>query len=113
MVTPNKPTFHVVPTTEDDYDQLVEWTHTILCRGDPVMDRIFPYPERASEDISRTLEAFMDPSCKTFKAILTGSKGESDRMVGYVHVVMQGENWVEEEIAEGARNGEQWVSVRP
>jgi len=107
MATPNKPTIYVVPATEDDYDQLVEWTHAILCRGDPVLDRIFPYPERASEDIPQTLKAFTDPSGKTFKAVFVGSKGEGDRMVGYVHIVVQGESWVEEEIAEGERNGEQ------
>lgn len=109
MATPSKRTIYVVPATEDDYDQLVEWTHTILDRSDPVLDHIFPHAERASEDIPQTREAFMEPSSKTFKAVLTGSKGEGDRMVGYVHVEVQGENWVEEEFAEGMRKGEQSV----
>lgn len=102
--TPNKPIIHVAPVTEDDYDQLVAWTHTVMCRGDPVLDYIFPYPERASEDIPQTLEAFTDPSCRTFKAVLKGSKGESDRMVGYVRVAVHGENWVDKESTrEGGR----------
>lgn len=106
MATPNKPTIYVAPATEDDYGQLVEWTHSILSRGDPIFDSIFPYPERASKDIPQTLEAFTNPSVKTFKAVLTrGSTGESDLMVGYVHITVQGEDWVEEQIAVGARDG--------
>ena len=107
VATPIKPIIHVAPATEDDYDQLVEWTHTILGSGDPALDHVFPHPERASEDIYTTREAFTDPSGKTLKAVLTGSEGESDRMIGYVHVVVQGGNWAEEESAEGAMKGEQ------
>jgi len=105
VATPNKPVIYVAPVTEDNYDKLVEWTHTVMSGGDPVFDYVFPYPERASEDTPQTPRALMYPSCRTFKAVLTGSEGESDRMVGYVHVGVQGENWIEEEIAESARKG--------
>jgi hypothetical protein len=104
MVTPSKPTIYVTPATEDDYYQLVEWNHTILERNDPALDHIFAHPERAIEDVLRTREGFTNPSRKTFKAVLAGDKGESDRMVGYVNIEAWGENWTEEKSAQDSIN---------
>ena len=107
MVTPSKPTIYVAPATEDDYDQLVEWKHTVLERNDSALDHVFAYPERAAEDISRTREMFTDPSSNTFKVVLVRGEGEGDPMVGYVTIKMQGENWIEENSVEEAKKGAQ------
>jgi len=74
MAAPGKPMICVAPATEDDYDQIVEWAHTIMDSGDPITDYVFPHQERAFKDIPRTREAFTNSSSKTFKAVLTDSK---------------------------------------
>jgi len=106
MVAPSKPTVYIVPATEDDYDQFVEWEHTVLERNDPVLDHVFTHPERATEDTSQTREMFTDPSGTTFKAVLARSEGERDLMVGYVTIRVLGENWIEEEDIREAKKGE-------
>jgi len=107
MVAPSKPTIYVAPATEDDYDQLVEWNHTVLERNDSALDHVFAYPERAAEDISQTREMFTDGSMDTFKAVLVGGEGEGDPMVGYVTIKTQGENWIKEDSVEEAKKGAQ------
>ena len=107
MTAPSKPTICIAPATEDDYDRLIEWKHTLLEGNDPVLDRVFAYPERATEDISRTREMIADPSNNMFKAILVRGEDEGDPMVGYVTIKMQGENWIEKDSVEEAKKGAQ------
>ena len=54
MAAQSNPTAHVAPATEDEYDQLVQWSHAVLERNNPALDNIYVNPERAAEDTPRT-----------------------------------------------------------
>jgi len=96
--TPGKPTIKVVPSTEGDIEQLVNWLYNVMEGNDPVMEPIFTHPELAFKDVPTTREIFTDPSHMTFKAVVVGGGGEgSDRMIGFITTWLATANWVEEE----------------
>jgi len=103
--TPSKPTIRVVPSTEEDIEQLSYWTHNVLERGDSVMDAVFAHPELAFKDGEVTRELFTAPSRMTFIAVVVGGgEGGGDCKVGFVTAWLAADNWVEEEAKEAAHN---------
>jgi len=105
--TPGKPTIKVVPSTEGDIEQLVDWLYNVLERNDPVMEPIFTHHELAFKDVPTTCEIFTDPSYMTFKAVVVGGGEEGgDRMIGFITAWLATANWVEEEAAAIAKKGD-------
>lgn len=102
---PSKPTIRVVPSTEEDIEQLSDWTHNVLERDDPVMDAVFAHPELAFKDGAVTRELFTAPTRMTFIAVVVGGgEGGGDRKVGFVTAWLAMDNWIEEEAEAAAHN---------
>ena len=103
--TPSKPTIRVVPSTEEDIEQLSDWTHNVLERDDPIMDAVFAHPELAFKDDAVTRELFTTPPRMTFIAVVVGGGEEGgDRKIGFVTAWLATDNWIEEEAKAAAHN---------
>ena len=102
--TPTKLTIEVVPSTEEDIEQLLYWTYNVLERGDPVMDTVFTHPELAFKDATATRKVLTDPPHVTFKAVIVGGGEEGgDRAIGFVTAWLATDSWIEEEATARAK----------
>ena len=105
--TPSKLAIEVVPSTEEDIEQLLDWLFNVVERGDPVMDATFAHPELAFKDAPKTRGLFTDPSHMTFKAVVVGGGEDGgDRMIGFVTAWLATDNWVDEEAAATAKKAD-------
>jgi hypothetical protein len=99
----------VVPALPSDLERIARWQHEVLDRNDPFVAPIYSRPERADEDLPRTMESYADPEFTLMKAIvadgtappngLVENRGSADpRMVGFVKFKLYGNpGWAEEE----------------
>ena len=102
--TPSKPTIEIALSVEGDLERLLDLTHNVLERDDPVMDAVFAHPELAFKDAAATRRMFTAPSHMTFKAVAAGGGGEGgDHMIGFVTAWLATDNWIEEEAAARAK----------
>jgi len=103
--SPSKLTITVVPSTEEDAEQLSDWIHNVLERDDPVMEAVFAHPELAFKDGAVTRELFTAPSHMTFIAVVAGGgEGGGDCKAGFVTAWLATDNWIEEEAKAAAHN---------
>ena len=110
--TPSKPAIEIALSTEGDLERLLDLTHNVLERGDPVMDAVFAHPELAFKDAAVTREMFTAPSHMTFKAVVVGGGKEGgDHTIGFVTAWLATDNWIEEEAAARAEVTDPWVFV--